>query len=551
MAGRSAKGCKAVTQQPVSALPAEATPVGPGLLDADARVERLDPRRWRLLATCCVIVFSRLIAPPYWAITPPVLREAFGAESDIFRFYSGLGAVPQIIFLMLGGVAGDLWGRRRVLLLGLCATLVFDVLCLVAPWQPWLVVFRTLSMWSSAFAAPLALAMVRLTFKERELPLALLCYTGALSIAALLAPLLGFLLAEPFGWRAMFVVPLAAGALGLLLALRNVTESKLDGRGGRIDTVASAAWATVSLALFYAIVGAQSPAAWARQVALAAFVVGVAGCGVLLWYEVNTLRPNRRHAPYRKRVLSVALIAGALMNMVLTGYFLQLWGYFGTARDYSAVLAVLALAPALPAILLVIGMLKWFQRRWDARVLISGGLLVMAGAIGWTALGVNWAPYWWFVVPMMLLMIGYMVVATAWTTIFLLAVQRDFAGVNAAINNSVGLIGSVMGGTLPATLMVVFGRADFTRRLAEAGVPQPIAERALVVLNFALRLDDSALPEWSRTLLNPVLASYRESFAVAFAQVLGLLALLCLGCAVTVWFGLKRGDADETTYVRG
>ena len=96
--------------------------------------------------------------------------------------------------------------------------------------------------------------------------------------------------------------------------------------------------------------------------------------------------------------------------------------------------------------MLIIGLLKWVRRRWDARRLISGGLLVMAGAVALTALGVDWAPYWWFVVPMMLVMMGYMVVATAWTTIFFLAVQRDFAGVNAAINTSAGLIGSVLGG---------------------------------------------------------------------------------------------------------
>ena len=90
--------------------------------------------------------------------------------------------------------------------------------------------------------------------------------------------------------------------------------------------------------------------------------------------------------------------------------------------------------------------------------------------------------------------------------------------------------------------MVVFGQAAYARRLAEAGVPQPIAERAIVMLNFALRLDSSTLQDWSRALLEQVLVVYRESYAVAFAQVLGLLALLCLAGAVTVWFGLRQRD---------
>ena len=56
--------------------------------------------------------------------------------------------------------------------------------------------------------------------------------------------------------------------------------------------------------------------------------------------------------------------------------------------------------------------------------------------------------------------------------------------------------------------MVVFGQAAYARRLAEAGVPQPIAERAIVMLNFALRLDSSTLQDWSRALLEQVLVVY-------------------------------------------
>lgn len=514
----------------------------PSISEPAAKLEIHTRRRWLVLAACSLIVFSRMIGPPIWAITPSTLEQAFGAQNDLYRFYNSLGAVPQMLFLILGGVAGDLWGRRRVLLVGMLGFFGLNMLCLIAPDLFWLIWLRTLSTWFGALAAPLVLATVRLTFTGQELPLALLVYTGALSIGSLLAPLLGVVLDPLFGWRAMFVAPIVFAILGIFFALRHTTESMVSGTNRRVDTIGSAAWAGLLLVLLYAALGATTPAGWTKTVTLAALFVGVIDLGFLIWYERHALRRSGRRSPVSKRALAVVLLVGALMNMVLIGFFLQLFGFFSIARNYGAVWGTLALAPALPAVVIVIGVVAKFQQRLDARVLISCGMGAMALAACATAWGALWAPYWWFIGPMMLLMMSFMVVATAWTTLFFVAVQRDTAGVNAAISNGAGLIGSVLGGTLPAALLVVFGERDFVARLEAAGAPQLVVEQALPVLNIALRLDSVNQPASSIAAFDRLVAGYQLAYAAGFAQVLYLLAGVCLVCAVVVWFGLQRSD---------
>lgn len=510
---------------------------------ATASTARRDTRRWWVLAICCAVIFSRLTGPPIWAITPPTLPEGFGADSDIFRLYSSIGAVPQVLFLMLGGVLGDLFGRRRMLTIGMVGYLALNLLCLAAPGLPWLISFRTLGMWCSALAAPLALAIIRITFDGRELPLALLYYTGTIGVAGLLAPLLGVVLDGPMGWRAMFAVPLVTAALSLLLMPRHLTESRLDAQHRRVDIVGSAVWATVSLVWFFALVESQSPTRWAGPVARLASVVGLIGVGWLVWYELHSLRKAARRSPIRKRELSVVLIVGVLINLVLVAYYLQLWAFWDRAREYGVVKATLALAPTLPGIVLIILLRARLGSLLNGREMMTFGLLIASGAVLFTALGARWAPYWWFVVPIMLVMMCHMVVATAWTTRFFQVVQRDAVGANAAINNGTGLIGGALGSTLGGALLVAFGQADFRNRLQAIGTNESLIERAAEALGYALRLDPSDLGERQRALLAVGLDAYRQSYAVAFSNALFVLAALCLGGAAVVWFGLREANA--------
>lgn len=512
---------------------------------ATISAERDDVRRWWVLATCCATIFSCLMGPPIWSITPATLQEGFGANNETLRLYNSLSAVPQIMFLVLGGVLGDLFGRRRVLLIGMACYLIFNLLCLVAPGQYWLISLRTLSSWSGALATPLALATVRLTFQGRDLRLALMYYTGATGLASLLATLLGVVMVGAFGWRSMFVLPLTVGALTLLLGQRHLTESKVDAQRRPVDLVGSTVWATVSLVLFFALVVSQIPARWAGRVSLLALVVGLIGCGWWLWYELHALRRAARRAPVRKRELSVVLVVYALLNMVLVAYFIQLWSFWDKVRDYNVVVAVLALAPVLPGAALMILLRGRIVSHFDAREIMTIGLLIAAGAVALTALGASWAPYWWFIVPIMLVMMCYMGVATSWTILFFKIVQRDQAGANAAISTSTGLIGSVLGGTLGGTLLVVFGQAEFRARLEKAAVPAPIVEQALDMLNLTLRLDPATLNAQQRALLELWLTAYRQSYAVAFANVLFVLAACCLGCSAFVWFGLQHVNTDH------
>ena len=187
------------------------------------------------------VVFAKLVDPQAWMMGLDSPVSAFGAAwSDLPGF---LSCQPLILtgFVLVGGVLGDAFGRRRVLVLGVAVATLANILATFAPSPPWFVITRAAEAFGSALALPMTLAVIRLTFQGRTLPVALLVYTFV-TIVAVLTSLVALVLVELAGWRATLVLPIAAGALGTVLAWRYVRDSRASGGGGVRRGVAAAAW---------------------------------------------------------------------------------------------------------------------------------------------------------------------------------------------------------------------------------------------------------------------------------------------------------------------
>jgi MFS family permease len=120
------------------------------------------------------VAFARSADPKLWMMGLDIPDAAFGAGWQPYRVFSTASILLVLACMLFGGLAGDCFGRRRVLLLGAATSVGAGVLAAVAPGLPWFVPARTIEVGAGAVAFPLTLAVIRLTFQGRQRPLALL-----------------------------------------------------------------------------------------------------------------------------------------------------------------------------------------------------------------------------------------------------------------------------------------------------------------------------------------------------------------------------------------
>jgi MFS transporter, DHA2 family, multidrug resistance protein len=495
-----------------------------------------DAGRWWILATCSLVAFAQLVEPQLWMIGYSIPPSAFGAAWGDYRLIANIGVVIFIAFQLIGGVLADMFGRRRILLIGAIGATVGNMLSLVADTVPAMVATRGLVGAMGALAFPLTLGLIRLSFAGDERKLALLIFTFANALGVL-ARLLAIPIEDRFGWRWALLLPIACGVAGAALAWRTIPESRAPGGVGRGEAVASAAWTMVFLAIVFGFAVAQSSGTWRNPLTLTAGGAGLAGFIVMTVWSRSSRTPElfqrAEHVP--RSLLTILLLVTATLNFALTGYILQLYGFFFHVKQYGGLLSGVALAPTVLANLLWMRWAARFAVERPTQQVVSVGMVAVAAALALSGLMGPELPYLFFVPVMALFGLGFLLASTAWAFFFFNALPGDMACVNAGINRAAGLVGGAIAGAVLSVVLQAAGMAEFMRRLAELGLNEARQQQAVAALDAALQAgpllgeEAESLQELGRLAL---LAIYRDAYNA------GVTAALLTAAAVTVAVGL-------------
>jgi len=248
-----------------------------------------------------------------WALTGPML--AFGVVGPAF------------------GKAGDLWGHKRLFLLGLLGASIFAALTAVAWNATTMILFRTLSATAGSATGPAAMAFINRMFEpeERVRPLGFWSFTTA--GAPVLGVVLGAPIVETVGWRVIFVVQAPLLALALLVAWRLLPETERQ-PNVKFDLRGSAVLGLGATSMLLAINRGHSWG-WGSAPVLALLVVGVCG----LWYFFRVERAAE--APLlpmrwlRTRNVVYPTLSQALINFAYMGGFFAVPQLLEKGLDYS------------------------------------------------------------------------------------------------------------------------------------------------------------------------------------------------------------------------
>jgi len=386
----------------------------------------------------------------------PAIGTTFHAEAEDLQWVINAYLLPLSALLLLGGGAGDRFGRVRLLVGGTSLFGIASVACAVAPSLPWLLLARSIQGIGAALLMPNSLAILGASFAGEARGRAIGTWASMGAVMGAGGPVLGGWLIDTVGWRSIFLVniPLAAGAIGLALAF--VRDPPNDERRQRLD-VRGGALATLSLGtLTWGLTVGSGHAGWTSP-AVASLVMGFGLLAVFVWVEKargdTAMMPLALFgsASFIGLTLLTLLLYGALGALVvLIPYVLiQAAGYSGTEAGAALLPFAVVLALTSPAIGGLAG-------RIGSRAPLSiGSLMVAAGFLLILRIGSDGA-YGSSVLPALLLIAFGMAGAVAPLTTAVLASvdgrhSGSAAGLNSAVARTGGLVATaLLGGVLGA-----------------------------------------------------------------------------------------------------
>ncbi len=453
-------------------------------------------RKWLALALLSVVQFMVVLDIAIVNVALPSIQVDLGFSQENLQWVISAYALVFGGFLLLGGRAADLLGRRRIFLLGVVVFTGASLLAGLAWSEASLIGARALQGLGAAIITPAALSILSVTFAEgRDRNIALGVWGAVGGFGAAAGVLLGGILTDALSWEWIFFVNVPVGIAAFALAPVLLKESR-DARVKTFD-VPGAVLVTGGLSLLVYAITAGGRDGWLAGETLALFTGSVVLLAGFVAWELRHPEPLMRFGIFRTRTVAGANVAGFIMGTVLFSMFLILTLYMQQVLGYSAMKTGVAyLAVAGTAIIWSTVAAQLVTRIGVKPVLTVGMAMLTAGLVYFTQVSLG-GSYFADLLPGFLIIgvgIGFSFVPISIAA--LAGVQPAEAGLASGLINTSQQIGGALGIAALSTIA--------TTRTADA-VASGSAQSAALVDGFTAAF-----------------------FAAAIAAALGIVAALTL-----------------------
>jgi EmrB/QacA subfamily drug resistance transporter len=358
-------------------------------------------------------------------------------------------------FLLLGGRAADLLGRRRLFVVGVALFAAASLLNGLAQSSTMLILGRGLQGLGGALVSPAALSIIMTTFQDNsERTRALGVWSAIAAGGAAFGLLLGGVLTDLISWRWNFFVNVPVGIATVMLALRYVPESRADLGHRRFDAVGATTVTAGLLSIVFGIVKAQTWG-WGSDKTLGALAIGALLLVAFVILESRSTAPLVKLSIFRVRSIATANVAMMLVASALFGMFFFVSLYAQDVLHYSPLRAGFAFLPISLGIIVGAGLSQAIIPRFGVRNVSVLGLTLATAGILWIAR----VPVHGSYLPDMLvsfipMSIGMGLVFVPLTLLATSGVENNDAGLASGLFNSAQQVGGSLGLAILATLSV-------------------------------------------------------------------------------------------------
>ena len=333
---------------------------------------------WLVLVIVGLAQFMVILDATIVNVALPSIQHGLGFSTGTLQWVVNSYTLTFGGFLMLGGRAGDLFGRKRLFIAGIVIFSAASLLNGLAGSAGILVAGRALQGLGGALVTPAALSVLTTTFSEgAERTRALGVWSAVAVGGGAVGLLLGGVLTSLLSWQWIFFVNVPVGVGAIALALRYVPESRGEGVRGGVDFGGAFAITAGLMVLVYAIINAQT-AGWASGTTFLLAAIAVALLTAFVVLELRLRHPLIRLGIFRMRSIRGANIVMLLVaaGMFALFYFASI--YVQEVLGYSPLTAGLAFLPVTAGIIAGAGLSQQLIKRVGVRAVGIAGMSIAA-----------------------------------------------------------------------------------------------------------------------------------------------------------------------------
>jgi EmrB/QacA subfamily drug resistance transporter len=485
----------------------------------------------------CFALFMVMLDNTVTNVALPSIQRDFGASLPALEWTINAYTLTFAVLLVTGGRLGDIFGRRRVFLIGVGAFAIASAMIGFAPGESTLVAFRALQGVGAALMMPATLSIITNAFPAHERGKAIGTWAGVSAIALAAGPLVGGWLTEDVSWRAIFFlnVPVAIGAIAVTLFATH--ESRDETVSRKVDFPGIAAITLTLAPLVLALVEGNAWG-WASPGILALLAVSVASLIAFVAIERRSDAPIVDFAFFRSRQFVGANIVAFAVSFAMFAMFFFLALYMQNILGYSPLQAGVRFLPSTVVIIVAGPIAGRLTDRIGPRPLMTVGLVLVGLAMLWQSRITVHTSYAYLLPAFVVMGLGMGFVMSPMSAAAMNAVDRTKAGVASGVLSMSRMVGGTFGVAALGALIAGVGRSDLARSLPS--VTGTTRDRLVDGLGSGAGLEHAS---------PAVQAASGSAFVDALGTGLTISAAMALLAAIAAWVLIDSGRPAQPEQV--
>ena len=404
----------------------------------------------------------------------PSIQHDFGVGEAGLQWVVTAYSLGMAVAIMSAGTLADLFGRRKLYVIGIALFTAASVMCGLAGSLGILNGARAVQGVAAATVNVTSLALVSAAFPDpKQKAWAIGIWTAIASTALAIGPTLGGFLVERTGWRFIFLVNVPVGIAVLVLTLRFVAESR-DEKPRTFDLPGQLLFMLAVGAFAYAVIEGPK-AGWASKEILALFIVSATAFGAFVMAERRSADPMMDLTLFRDRTYSLAIVTIFAILFAVYGMLLVVTQYLQNVRSFTPAQAGLLLLPYSATATLVSLRVGKILPIFGSRRLILIGLMCQMAGFGIMIVGLG-QPTAIVVVGLVVASLGCNLCLTPITSLAMTAVPSERAGMASGIMSAQRALGSTVGFAVLGSVLAAALTVTLSEHLAQA-LPDPVERR--------------------------------------------------------------------------